>query len=164
MAVLRIISGGQTGGDMGGLLAGRDLGIPTGGTAPLGYRTDEGPAPHLRSFGLVESSSASYPKRTEQNVVDSHGTLIFGDITSPGCSLTRRLCGTRQRSMIHVRWPYPPGEEREAFERAVMRFRAWCEGARIEILNVAGNRESSAPGITEAVRLLLVTALKNQNG
>ena len=164
MAVRQIISGGQTGGDMGGLLAGRDLGIPTGGTAPLGYKTDDGPAPYLRSFGLVESWSPSYPKRTEQNVVDSHGTLIFGDITSPGCSLTRRLCGTRQRSMIHIQWPYPAGHEQAAFERAVVRLRAWCEGARIEILNVAGNRESSAPGIMEAVRLLIVTALTTPKG
>ncbi len=158
MALRRIISGGQTGGDTGGLLAGRDLGIPTGGTAPLGYRTDDGPAPHLRSFGLVESWSASYAKRTKQNVMDAHGTLIFGNINSPGCSLTRQYCGTR-RPMIHIEWPYPAGRDNES---EAARVAAWCHDYRIETLNVAGNRESSAPGITQAVRQLLVAAYKVQ--
>ena len=51
----KIISGGQTGADTGGLLAGKRLGIKTGGTAPPRFMTDAGTnyALHL-SFGLVE--------------------------------------------------------------------------------------------------------------
>jgi len=37
-----VISGGQTGADRGGLIAAKALGIPTGGTAPLGYKTEAG--------------------------------------------------------------------------------------------------------------------------
>lgn len=51
----KIISGGQTGADEGGLEGARLLGIPTGGTAPKGYRTENGPNLTLRdTYGLVE--------------------------------------------------------------------------------------------------------------
>ena len=83
-----IRSGGQTGADQGALCAGHLLDIPTGGWAPLGWRTDDGPEPGLAAFGLVEAGSADYPTRTHLNVRDSDGTLIFGDIDSPGSKLT----------------------------------------------------------------------------
>ena len=38
MMLIKIISGGQTGADMGGLRAGRALNIPTGGSAPHGWK------------------------------------------------------------------------------------------------------------------------------
>ena len=51
----KIISGGQTGADMGALLAARELGIPTGGVAPKGWLTENGPQEELlRNFGLIE--------------------------------------------------------------------------------------------------------------
>jgi len=37
--------------------------------------------------------------------------------------------------------------------------RVWIEANRIEILNVAGNRESKNPGIQEKVKEFLVLAL-----
>ncbi len=43
----RVISGGQTGADQAALRAARAAGIPTGGWAPLGWKTEEGPAPRL---------------------------------------------------------------------------------------------------------------------
>lgn len=62
--VEKIISGGQTGADRGGLEAARTLGIPTGGTAPRGYLTETGPDESLREFGLTESKSSAYVVRT----------------------------------------------------------------------------------------------------
>lgn len=38
----KIVSGGQTGADQGGLEAAEELGIPTGGWAPAGYYTEQG--------------------------------------------------------------------------------------------------------------------------
>jgi len=48
-----VISGGQTGADRGGLIAAKELGIPTGGTAPLGYKTEA---------GMKKSSSTRNPQ------------------------------------------------------------------------------------------------------
>ena len=42
-APLRVISGGETGADQGGMEAAIDLGLPTGGTAPPNFRTESGP-------------------------------------------------------------------------------------------------------------------------
>ena len=49
----KIISGGQTGADLGALVGARRVGIETGGTAPKGFRTDRGLQPVLRQYGLV---------------------------------------------------------------------------------------------------------------
>jgi len=77
LAVLRIISGGQTGADQGGLIAARELGIPSGGTAPKDWLTESGSNEQLlRSFGLVECAEPGYDARTRKNVVDSDGTLL----------------------------------------------------------------------------------------
>jgi Circularly permutated YpsA SLOG family len=52
--IARIITGGQTGADQGGLRAARAAGIATGGFAPKGWATETGAAPWLAEFGLVE--------------------------------------------------------------------------------------------------------------
>lgn len=49
-----VISGGQTGVDQAALRAARASGIVTGGFAPKGWATEDGPAPWLGSeYGLV---------------------------------------------------------------------------------------------------------------
>jgi len=54
----RIISGGQTGADLGGLVGARRIGIETGGTAPRGYKTEKGSqVDALKAFGLIEHTS-----------------------------------------------------------------------------------------------------------
>jgi len=53
-SVAKIISGGQTGADQGGLNAGLLLGIETGGTAPPRFMTDAGPYTIPNMFHLVE--------------------------------------------------------------------------------------------------------------
>ncbi len=79
MTLRKIISGGQTGADMGGLLAAKELGLETGGTAPGGYKTEKGRNLDLRDiYGLTQFGT--YPQRTRINVRDSDATVIFGDI------------------------------------------------------------------------------------
>jgi hypothetical protein len=41
--IVKVISGGQTGADQGGLVAARTLKIETGGTAAKGWLTEDGP-------------------------------------------------------------------------------------------------------------------------
>ena len=48
-----VISGGQTGVDQAALRAARTAGIPTGGFAPLGWSTEDGPAPWLHAPNLA---------------------------------------------------------------------------------------------------------------
>ncbi len=146
MTVLRIISGGQTGADQGGLHVARDLGIPTGGTAPKGWRTERGPAPWLADYGLVEDTHSGYHHRTGVNVERSDGTVVFQDVESPGSRLTIQACQLWERPYI----VNPSGPE----------LRAWIEANNIETLNIAGNRDSKAPGITGIVHRVLSEALK----
>ncbi len=144
LTVRRIISGGQTGADQGGLFAARDLGMSTGGTAPLGYRTEEGPAKWLKHYGLTESYSAGYTRRTLDNVLNSGGTVVFG-IRSPGSELTISTCISRLKP--HLQFI-------DTFDKDT--FKQWIQTHHIAVLNVAGNRESVNPGICEKVRKFLV--------
>jgi len=68
--VTLIISGGQTGGDLGGLRGAETAGIPTGGGATQGYRMEGSPhsivGPEMTpSGGSKETQSAAYTKRAE---------------------------------------------------------------------------------------------------
>lgn len=152
--IKKIISGGQTGADQGGLEAGKILGIETGGWTPLGWRTENGPMPNLGSdFGLKEHSDRAYPPRTAANVRDSDGTVIFGDITEPGSSLTVGLCKNADKHFFVVDRLNNPSVEVQAI------FLIWLDQFNIQVLNVAGNRESKNPGIQRKVREFLVQAL-----
>lgn len=143
----KIILGGQTGADQGGLEAGKELGIRTGGTAPLGWRTEVGSQKDLlEGYGLKEDWRKEYPPRTKENIHNSDGTILFGDPYSPGSKLTLRLC--RELKKL---WIINPTEEDFAF---------WIVIHNIRVLNVAGNRESKNPGIQERVRNFLVEVLK----
>ena len=73
--IKKIISGGQTGADQAGLEAAIELGIAHGGWIPKGRKTEDGPLP--AKYKLKEMGTTSYPKRTEQNILDSEGTVIY---------------------------------------------------------------------------------------
>ena len=146
--VYKIVSGCQTGADRAGLEVGRRLEhLDTGGWCTKGNRTDEGPRPDLIDYyGLDEHSSSAYPPRTEKNVRDSNGTVLCGNMTSPGCSLTIALCKAYKRPYICN----PTADE----------LRAWLVEHAIEILNVAGNRERTNPGIYQSTLETLLEALQ----
>lgn len=146
--LIKIISGGQTGADLAGLDAAIYLGLEVGGTIPRGRRTDRGRM--LESlfvrYNLKESSSSLYPPRTEQNVRDSDGTVIFGSTISPGSKLTIKLA--RKHNKPYIVNPSP---------RAL---RQWVERCKVSILNVAGNRERTNPGIYKLVYETIVEAFR----
>lgn len=143
--IKKLISGGQTGADQGGLEAATLLGIETGGWCPKGWKTERGPFPALKAYGLKETTSPDYGHRTILNVRDSDCTVIFGDIHSPGSTLTIRACKDLHKPCL---WNPENGELAE-----LITFRS------INILNVAGNRESRKPGIQAAVRAYLLEEL-----
>ena len=75
MTLDKIISGGQTGADRAALDVAIWHGFPHGGWCPNGRRAEDGClAPQ---YLLEETPARNYLNRTEWNVRDSDGTLIF---------------------------------------------------------------------------------------
>jgi len=133
----KIISGGQTGVDRAALDAALELGIPCGGWCPKGRRAEDGIIP-LR-YPLEETSSPDYPQRTEFNIQDSDGTLILAwGPPLGGTLLTLKLARKHHK-------PYQLIDLSEGGD--AMRVRDWIKRTAVQILNVAGPRESEAPGI-----------------
>jgi len=96
----KIISGCQTGADIAGIDAAIANNFPYGGWVPEGRRTSVGLLPDR--YILQEMPTESYPKRTEQNVIDSDGTVIFthGKL-SGGSDLTRKPAIKHGKPWIH---------------------------------------------------------------
>lgn len=155
MVIIKIISGGQTGADQGGLEAGKALGLKTGGTAPMDWKTEKGPMKEfLSNYGLVEAGVPGYPFRTKMNVLNSDGTIIFGNIAgSPGSGLTLSLCRRLSKPVLTLHLEDHP-------ETDSYLFLEWMGKHNIRTLNVAGNRESKNCGIQERVKEFLVQALR----
>lgn len=127
----RVISGGQSGVDRCALECARALGIPTGGYAPLGWRTEAGPAPELGTiFGLVEAPSREYNVRTLLNVQLADMTVVFGDVDETGSALTCRYVQVEKGALALVVNP------------VAAQLRDLIQHRGIRVLNVAGNRLS----------------------
>ncbi|HEY4065152.1 MAG TPA: putative molybdenum carrier protein [Puia sp.] len=142
----KVISGGQTGADRMGLEIAKFLGYPTGGTAPKGFRTENGPDLSLREeFGLRESYSSSYSPRTTQNVLDSHFTVLFGDMLSSGSKATIDAC-------LKYHQPYV---ENPSVEELIDKIKA----NYVKVLNIAGNRGSKFGPYIDTSRATLMAAL-----
>jgi hypothetical protein len=136
----KIISGGQIGADVAGLDVAIKRRIPHGGAIPKGRLTEDGPLPE--KYNLQEMATASYPKRTEKNVVDSDGTVIFshGKLTG-GSLLTQKKAVEHGKPVIHL----DMGEV--TVEEAADLLKGFILENGVEILNVAGSRGSKAPEI-----------------
>jgi Circularly permutated YpsA SLOG family len=163
-----VISGGQRGVDQAGWRAARAVGLPTGGWMPKGFRTegqlrsdgtvgpDESHPEFEELYGAKEHSSRRYEDRTPLNVQDADVTLLIGDTSSPGSRLAyrcfRKKIGERglDPGIVYIR----PGWV------AVARHTNWTVFSPHDVadilarmphgvVNVAGNRESSHPGIGE---------------
>ncbi len=134
-SITKIISGGQTGADRAALDWAIKDGIPHGGSIPKGRRTEDGPLPD--KYNLQEMPTASYPQRTEQNILDSDGTLIIshGPLKG-GSALTRKLALRHGKPCIHINLNQFSQEE------AASGILEWMKENEIKILNVAGPRAS----------------------
>jgi Circularly permutated YpsA SLOG family len=148
----KIISGGQSGADSAGLAWAIHNGVAHGGWCPKGRRSEEGPID--AKYQLVETPSTSYLQRTEWNARDSDATLIFTmeDRLQGGSKRTAEFATAHARPWLHFR----PG----VHPKFIARF---LEKNSVRVLNIAGSRASSAPGIatlvTEALSAALVRAV-----
>ena len=58
-----------------------------------GILTEAGPRPTFAAeYGLKETDTTACLERTERNVRLADGTVVFGDMQSPGSMLTIKLC------------------------------------------------------------------------
>lgn len=151
----RIVSGGQTGVDRATLDVAIAHGVPHGGWCPRGRRAEDGRIPDRYGLAaalpcrastvhgprrLREHDSPDYAARTEQNVVDSDATLVL-TIGTPegGTALTVRLAARHERPCLVVDLDDPPSPGSVV---------AWFRTNGVGVLNVAGPRESTRPGIS----------------
>ncbi len=81
--------------------------------------------------------------------------MIFGRETSPGCKLTLKFCKEYLKPYYIFPWTF-----HSKYPLDIKDFKQWLKQKEIEILNVAGNREEKNPGIFEAVKLFLITSIK----
>jgi hypothetical protein len=150
MTVQMVISGGQTGVDQAALRAAKTSDLVTGGWVPKGCRTEDGNNPDLVTlYGCWEHESRDWPPRTRKNVEVSNGTLWLRmhDDDTPGYRCTKTAVKSFSRPWLEIA-PSLVGADRTVL--------AWIEANQIKVLNVAGSRESKAPGIgVEAERFLI---------
>lgn len=142
----KLISGGQTGADIAALDVALHYNFPYGGWCPKGRLSLDGPIPS--KYQLTETPSASYPQRTEWNVRDSDGTVVFTFAKDPtgGSLKTIQLSKKHGKPCLHI--------SRNMYDQAerIVRF---VNEHDIRVLNVAGSRESKDPGIHDWVKAIL---------
>jgi hypothetical protein len=145
-----VISGGQSGADQAGWRAAKAAGITTGGSMPLEFLTEDGPRPDFAElYGAHQLDSADYPARTEANIRASDGTLWFGSPHTPEfrCTSEWTFKANKPMRIMPSDGISPPVRPSDIVR--------WISLHKIRVLNIAGNRESKAPGIGLRVQAFL---------
>lgn len=143
---VKIISGGQTGVDRAALDAALALGIPCGGFCPKHRRAEDGTIPLC--YPLNETKTSQYPERTRLNIENSDGTIILFQLGfDRGTTLTASICRQKQKPLLIVDLDSKPDPDHTI---------RWIEKYEIRILNIAGPREKSSPGIYNSAHEFLL--------
>lgn len=153
-----IISGCQTGSDRGALIAAMKLGYRTGGWVPKGRLAEDGVVPP--EFHVEEADSADYTRRTQLNVECADATILltYEDPPTSGSALTMKLMKAEKQTGYHMVL------ERDASaalnRKAATELRRWLARVQPKTLNVAGPRESKAPGVQKHVTTVMLLTLQ----
>ena len=133
----KLISGGQTGVDRAALDVALAGGLQIGGWCPKGRLAEDGKIPMI--YPLQETPSRHYAQRTQWNVRDAGGTLILTcNEPTGGTALTIHTAQRLHKPfrVIDLMAPEDPHD-----------VASWISQAGVIVLNVAGPRESTCPGI-----------------
>ncbi len=142
---MKIISGGQTGVDRAALDAALDEGVFCGGWCPKGRRAEDGII--SSKYPLKETPLTNYSQRTEWNIKDSDGTLIFfKDKLKGGTALTEKLSRKLKRPFLLV-------DINQVCD--VNLIVKWIVENRINVLNIAGPREDKNFGIHKKTKRII---------
>lgn len=145
----RIVSGGQTGVDRAALDAALAAGVPCGGWCPAGRAAEDGPIPS--HYALQETPEALPAQRTAWNVRDSDATLILAPSEPAGGTLFTLRCARALYRPVLCVAPQP---------HHLGTARIWLLLYQPAVLNVAGPRESEAPGVYAAARAFVLALLR----
>ncbi len=153
-AIAKIVSGGQTGADRAAFDWAIANHIPHGGWCPRGRLAEDGMIPDF--YRMQETVSTEYAIRTERNVSESEGTVIFtiGKTLTGGSKDTATIAARLKKPWMHISKAdsIDPPEELRLFIKA----------HQIKILNVAGTRASKEPLIADFVKATLHAAFSEQ--
>ncbi len=151
--IKKIVSGGQTGADRAALDFAIKHHIEHGGWVPKYRAAEDGRIPDI--YQLQEMPTYSYSRRTEQNAIESDGTVIIshGKPTG-GSSFAVRMAKKHGRPWLHL------DMERLSVDKAGWRLQKWIEECAISVLNVAGPRRSTDPSIYDVTIELLEAAIE----
>jgi hypothetical protein len=156
----KIISGGQTGVDRAALDVALKYKIPCGGWCPKGRIAEDGIIP--KRYPLKETDLSDYAVRTELNVKDSDGTLILNTgVLSGGTAFTVE-CAKEHKKHFLILDLAKSQNDREgivSFGKKLI-VCGWIMANDIKVLNVAGPRESKAPGIYKIAKRFLEKVMK----
>ncbi len=148
--MVSVLNPSPCGGPYGRLMRGRSDGFPHGGWCPKGRKSLEGPIP--ARYQLTETPSASYLQRTEWNVRDHDGTVVFTLAVEVTGGSLRTIGFARKHGKPCLHLSRDGGCDQLA---ALKRFVA---EHGIKTLNVAGSRESKEPGLHDWVMEVLEAA------
>jgi hypothetical protein len=164
LRIAKVVSGGQSGADRGGLSAAIAAGVPHGGWCPKGRRAEDGVIP--TEFELEEMATASYLARTEANVVDSHATVVFA-VGAPSGGSRKTIEFARKHGRPCLSVDVGAISDLEAAEKLSVWLDSLVQSGAIPmaqadriVLNVAGSRESKSRGIQERVARVLRLVLR----
>jgi Circularly permutated YpsA SLOG family len=113
--------------------------------------TEDGLRPEFAErFGAAELPGGGSPERTRANARDSDATVWFGDPGSLGGRTTLRAYADLRKPVMEVLDGFTEPSD----------VANWIEAQAIRVLNVAGNRESTEPGIGDWVERFLVVTFR----
>jgi hypothetical protein len=126
--------------------------IEHGDLCPKGRKAEDGKIPS--QYQLTETPSASYLQRTEWNVRDSDGTVIFtvAAALAGGSKRTAEFAKKHGKPWLHL-------SERGSYESAGERLAAFIREHDIKVLNVAGSRGSKEPGVASSLELAALISM-----
>jgi hypothetical protein len=136
---MKIISGGQTGVDRAALDVALKHGIECGGWCPAGRLDELGRIPDR--YPVKELEEGSFAERTLRNVKDSAGTtIIYFGRPRGGSEFTVECCKQWRRPHKLI------DAAKISTEDAAQTIVDFVREGKIDILNVAGPRQSEWPG------------------
>ncbi|HYA86788.1 MAG TPA: putative molybdenum carrier protein [Nitrospirota bacterium] len=152
---MKIISGGQTGADRAALDVAIELGLAYGGSIPKGRLAEDGPIDAQKYPKLTELESEEYLVRTKKNAQDADTTLVITDgALSGGTRATIEFAKKMGKNYLWINLKEVTREE------AIAKIIEWLNKQKPIVLNVAGPRESGAPGIYSKVHGILMAVFQ----